>query len=239
MNQEELKIITRKEAKEQGLKHYFTGKPCVNGHICIRFVSGTCKECGAEHTRLRRVQNEKYLINSKNKQNSIQCRTDALEKGLTKFFTGIPCIRGHIDFRSTSNGNCYECNRQKSRENRDIFTQYSVKYRNTPKGKATVERYKITGAPRKRATKARRRAREIDAYPSWASFEKILDIYLNCPNGYEVDHIIPLQGKLVCGLHVENNLQYLTRKENTSKGNRFIPFILTFEEMIQTVTDIF
>lgn len=42
-------IITREDARNQGLKHYFTGKPCPRGHIDYRFVSvGTCKACGRE-----------------------------------------------------------------------------------------------------------------------------------------------------------------------------------------------
>lgn len=61
--------------------------------------------------------------------------------------------------------------------------------------------------------------------PKWADLNKIKDFYNNCPAGYAVDHIIPLKGKLVCGLHVENNLQYLTRKENSSKNNKFDPYI--------------
>ena len=40
---------------------------------------------------------------------------------------------------------------------------------------------------------------------------------------YEVDHVIPLQGELVSGLHHEDNLQILTKKQNCSKHNKFEP----------------
>ena len=68
---------------------------------------------------------------------------------------------------------------------------------------------------------AKRRARKLHATPSWANLDIIREIYANA-EGMHVDHIIPLQGELVCGLHVENNLQYLTPKENLQKSNTFI-----------------
>lgn len=59
--------------------------------------------------------------------------------------------------------------------------------------------------------------------PKWADVEAIKCIYRDCEDGYEVDHIIPLHGKLVSGLHVETNLQYLTESENSKKSNKFNP----------------
>lgn len=58
--------------------------------------------------------------------------------------------------------------------------------------------------------------------PKWADMDAIKAIYAEgWAKGLEVDHIIPLRGALVCGLHVENNLQLLTRRENASKSNSF------------------
>lgn len=66
-----------------------------------------------------------------------------------------------------------------------------------------------------------RRTKMRLAFPLWANSQKIREIYKNCPQGMQVDHIIPLNGALVSGLHVENNLQYLSKEDNLKKGNKY------------------
>ncbi len=68
---------------------------------------------------------------------------------------------------------------------------------------------------------ARYRAAKLQRTVGWTDDLVIRMIYEDCPEGMEVDHIIPLQGKNVSGLHVAWNLQYLTKEENCRKGNRY------------------
>lgn len=72
-----------------------------------------------------------------------------------------------------------------------------------------------------KASSLKRFLRTRIATPSWASMNIMNQIYADRPIGYHVDHIIPLQGTNVCGLHCEHNLQYLTASENLAKGNKF------------------
>jgi hypothetical protein len=91
---------------------------------------------------------------------------------------------------------------------------------NAEKHRAKARAWAKNNPKKVRANTAKRRAAKLQATPAWADPKKIEEIYLNCPHGYQVDHYFPLQSPIMCGLHVENNLQYLPAKENISKGNR-------------------
>ena len=72
---------------------------------------------------------------------------------------------------------------------------------------------------------AMRRARKLQATPKWlteSQKQQIKDLYLNCPKGYHVDHIVPLKGSKVSGLHVIWNLQWLPGIVNISKSNKVL-----------------
>ena len=79
------------------------------------------------------------------------------------------------------------------------------------------------------ANQAKYKAQKLKATPVWADKDKISAVYNEAQKYidsdgrvYHVDHIIPLQGEKVCGLHIEHNLQILPGKENCSKSNKFI-----------------
>ena len=105
----------------------------------------------------------------------------------------------------------------KNKEKIKIYTE-----NNKERKKKYHKEYRLKNNNLINALQAKRRAMKLKATPKFANLKKIKEIYKNCPKGYTVDHIIPLQGNNVCGLHVEWNLQYLTRSENSSKSNKLI-----------------
>jgi len=79
---------------------------------------------------------------------------------------------------------------------------------------------------RAKANRARHRAAKLRAAPAWADRDEIAAIYkasIALGPDFHVDHIIPLQGRTVCGLHCEANLQIIPASVNISKHNRRWP----------------
>lgn len=78
-----------------------------------------------------------------------------------------------------------------------------------------------------RAKWSRRRARKAHACPAWLDHNTIAPFYaeairLSIETGlpHEVDHIVPLMGKNVCGLHVPWNLRVIPATDNRKKSNK-------------------
>jgi hypothetical protein len=93
-------------------------------------------------------------------------------------------------------------------------------------------RYKRQNKVKVLAWANKRRAAKLQATPAWADFKAIEAVYQKAAQlteetgiKHEVDHIIPLIHPLVQGLHVPENLQILTAKENMAKNNRFTPYV--------------
>jgi hypothetical protein len=117
--------------------------------------------------------------------------------------------------------NIKEYTKQYYFKNKQTIDKNVRKYRlnNKEKIKEYNKLYRFNKPHIQIASSAKRRATQLRAIPIFANPEKIKLIYKNCPKGYHVDHIVPLQGKNVCGLHVEWNLQYLTAHANHTKSN--------------------
>ena len=107
-----------------------------------------------------------------------------------------------------------------------------AKYRNAnrDKDRERARQWRIKNKDWDRAYTTKRRAAKKRAIPKWASQVEINKIYQEAVRltevikiEYQVDHIYPLTSKFLCGLHVETNLQILTKKENSIKGNRSWP----------------
>ena len=108
-------------------------------------------------------------------------------------------------------------------DKRKCAARYNAKPENKKKKAEWGRKYRKDNAAKYAASTAKRRAAKLQRTPSWSDELVITMIYEDCPDGYQVDHIIPLQGEHVSGLHVAWNLQYLTPEENLSKGNKFQP----------------
>lgn len=76
--------------------------------------------------------------------------------------------------------------------------------------------FNMWGSTKKRDTK-------IPPWVAITDFVPVCKKAIKAGTGYELDHVIPLNGDLVCGLHVPTNLRVVKKAVNQAKGNRFDP----------------
>ena len=126
------------------------------------------------------------------------------------------------EYRATPEGKSCDKKYRESLEGKATIARLRKEYAQTPEGRAKLN-----------ATAARRRAKKLHAAPIWLTKEQHnenkefytlaqeLQWLGNPIDPLEVDHIVPLQGENVSGLHVPWNLQILPQSLNCSKNNNF------------------
>ena len=129
---------------------------------------------------------------------------------------------------------CKECDSEKRKKyqsaNKQDIAKYQKEYYTKNKDRISKRNKDLYYAdPKKHLVKwSKRRAYKLQATPKWAN-QKYIELFYRLADeesyrtGHpvEVDHIIPLKHPLVCGLHVEWNLQLMFKSDNRSKGNKY------------------
>jgi len=139
---------------------------------------------------------------------------------------------------------CRECKRNADRLYRKLNSEqarqrakewyYNNKEYALEKMKQYNKQWRIDNKDKNCTKSARYRASKLKATPCWVDEEHewlINEVYKLAQlrsevtgTTWHVDHVIPLKGKTVCGLHVIENLQVIPAKENISKGNKHVCF---------------
>lgn len=119
--------------------------------------------------------------------------------------------------------NSCDANKEYYRKNKEARLAYGKQYYkdNLESKKEYAKNYAKINKGYCRAKESLREQRTKQATPKWIKSKDLELIYTNCPKDCEVDHIIPISHKEVCGLNVPWNLQYLTPKQNKTKRNYF------------------
>lgn len=160
------------------------------------------------------------------------CKICNVEKALTEFHKHLGC-------QYQVNSCCKECVRARDRARYADRQQECIDrakahyYANREETLKKRKYYNATHRPERALLNAKRRAKTAQATPDWANKKYMQDLYSNASEAtklfksfgveanFEVDHIVPLNGKTVCGFHSENNLQVLPAMYNQIKSNRF------------------
>lgn len=198
-------VILKKCNKCSACRPIFEFPKCARGK---HGVAGSCKECVAVQMRAR------YLRNAEQEKAKAKVR-NAIWRSKPE-----NAERNRIAVNQWAKENreaCVERSRQWHESNRERSKESNLAWRRANPGKMA-------------AIRAAWRATIARAIPQWANAFFIEEAYRLAALRTEVtgfpwhvDHIVPLRGKTVCGLHVESNLAVIPGEENLSKSNRYWP----------------
>ena len=186
---------TRAEAKATGAKYYFTGEPCKHGHTAPRKTKGACVECLKAEWQEGAVSRAGYFTDY-----------NQSEAGLT------------------AKQEYYKRNKQ--------LVIARAQARPVEEQRLYRATWKANNPLQVLADNKVRRRKHRNATPPWLSrkqkseirqlYQIAMTMTQTTGEQYVVDHIIPLQGETVCGLHVPWNLRVITQEENLKKSNKLL-----------------
>lgn len=148
----------------------------------------------------------------------------------------MPCKHGH-DAPRSKNRTCTECTRlavqRWQKNNREIALARHKAWRDAHPDKYGAQKARRRARNPVNAWTAARRAAKRQRTPAWTDLSGIKVFYemarrvtrcLGIP--HDVDHVLPLRGEGVSGLHVPGNLKVIPSTLNTKKHNRVDPELL-------------
>ena len=196
--------MKKQEAKALSLKFYNTGKPCTHGHLSDRYTStAVCVEClkiaGVDRYKNNRESQlaawHKWHESNKDIHNTRVKRWQTANKDKVR-----------ADAKAWVTANPEKVKAKALRHNKKYPDAY------TARAVASVAR------------RAKRVPQWITSDDNWIMREayRLAKLRTNMFGFiWEVDHITPLRGKLVSGLHVPKNLQVIPKQENRVKRNNY------------------
>ncbi len=192
--------ISRPDAKAKGLQRYFNGKACPQGHVAERYVSTyQCVDCIAQ-------QAPAWAKANPDETADISRRYRKANPGKVKAWKSAD---------------------QKRQSPALLARKRRYVEANRDKVNARTKAWELAHPDLCAAKSARYQASKKRRCPAWANHDAINLVYIAAHfrralgEDVEVDHIIPLQGRKVSGLHVHTNLQIIPRLDNKVKSNRF------------------
>ena len=227
-----MKISTLQEARQQGINTYYTGTPCVHGHTTYRYVNDRrCSECA-------KIKQQNYIANNadKIKLRNVKDWANKTETELITIYTNRKEYYNNTrGARLAEKKRSYDKlkldvewmqgKRDKTNSHRAIHGRTDKQY---PLNK---KKWKLENRGAVNASWTKRHVAKLNRAPKWTTKEDldtIKHIYIaanqfskSFGTEYHVDHIIPLQGKLVSGLHTPSNLQIIPAMDNIKKGNKY------------------
>lgn len=228
-------------AVEIGSKYYFELAPCRRGHQAPRLVSAKkCTACLAERAARHYAKNRDAILARKRETSTdrreylrdYRKRSQAMRRTWYQE-NRQRLLSAAAEYRRKNPDRIADYRRWYAAKHPDRLRLASLQWRSQNKEhlKVYMREYRAENAALFAQHAARRRARNVLAEPAWLSDSEKRRIALiyqlsrtksqwtGVP--HEVDHVVPLAGEDVCGLHVPWNLKVIPAADNRAKCNNF------------------